>query len=257
MRLPWSGLKEEGVRHFLSRLGVGSPKVDLLLPEVLVAGEEVAARLVLEGGVSDHQVDAIHFALCGRFRIGDSRTRGAMVELSLGEPFVLGANTRRELTLTLPIPHHAPMSTPGQSVWIETGLSIDWSLDPTDLDEVEVRPSPLLRAGLDALTALGFECLSVENLVLPSELGLTSEVVQSMQLRPTGVLARRIDEVEVIPIATADEVLLLIEVDRKEGALEELIGADDARARLRYGPGDVEGLEGTLRDALGVLAMAR
>lgn len=153
----------------LSRFGIGSATIDLIPDETTVApGGEVEAHLELEGGAEDQTVDDIEIAVVTRFqaeREDDSYpTQYVIWETEFKEGFTVEAGVDRSLNVPpIQVPATAPVTLGAPEVWIQTGLDIDWAVDPSDEDQLRVVPGSHLQGVLDAMEQLGFALDSVVN----------------------------------------------------------------------------------------------
>lgn len=141
----------------LSRFGVGAAEVDTVLPtDSVIAGETVEATVEIHGGDSAQDVEAVYFALLTRHATDDGRSTGVVDRHRLADSFTIEAGEERSFEVDLGIPRDAPATLDRTDVWIETGLDVEWAVDPDDSDPIEIRPDAHLGALLDALDALGF-----------------------------------------------------------------------------------------------------
>jgi len=153
----------------LSRFGIGSATIDLIPDQTTVQpGGDVEAHLELEGGSADQTVDDIEIALVTRFRAqreDDSYpTQYVLWETEFKEGFTVEAAVDRSLDVPpIQVPAFTPVTIGAPEVWIQTGLDIEWAVDPSDEDQLDVRPGPRLRGVLDAMEQLGFALQSVVN----------------------------------------------------------------------------------------------
>lgn len=211
----------------LSRIGIGSATVDTVVPEVVTAGETVEGRIDIEGGSTDQEVDGIYLALETRYE-RDEGTRTAVVErYSLAESFTIEAGEERTETVELSIPRETPLTLGRAKVWFETGLDIDWALDPDDTDYVEVRPDEQMRRVLDGLEELGFELRSARPEAAPGGAFVGTPYVQELEFVPrSGPYRGDLDEVEVVFDPEPSALSVNVEVDRRGGLLAEMSDLD-------------------------------
>lgn len=238
----------------LSRFGIGSATVDLIPDETTVQpGGTVNAHLELEGGASDQTVEDIEVALVTRFqaqRGGDSSpAQYVLWETEFKEGFTVEAEADR--TLDVP-PIEVPVSTPvtlGDSeVWIQTGLDIEWAVDPSDEDQLDVTPGPRLQAVLDAMDRLDFGLRSVTNEEEDSRFTPLPFVQRFTFRGGGGPFAGELDEVLLTPIRAEgnESLILLVTVDR----LGEAKIGDERHARLTVDTDDADALTDRLHDEI-------
>lgn len=220
------------MKRVLSSLGIGAATVDTVLPTTLTAGETVDARVDVTGGNDTQEVEGVYFALETRYETDESSRTGTIDSFRIADPFTIEPDEDRSFSVSIDVPYHTPVTMGKTDVWLDTGLDIDWAVDPDDTDPVEIEPDPLRRDLFDALESLGFslrtaECEASESLFSgPS-------FVQEFEFVPrSGPFAGELDELEIAPLPDGDGFDLLIEVDRRGGLLAEHFDADERNTRL-------------------------
>lgn len=237
------------MKRVLSSLGIGSATVDTVLPTTLTAGESVDARVDVTGGNDTQEVEGIYFALETRYRTDESTKSGTIDSFRIADPFTIEPDEDRSFSVTIDVPYDTPVTMGNTEVWLDTGLDIDWAIDPDDTDHVEVRPDPLRRDLFDALESLGFslrtaECEASESLFADQRF------VQEFEYVPrSGPFAGELDELEIVTKPEGNGFDLLIEVDRRGGLLAEQFDADESYERLSL-DGTSGDLERRLRSAI-------
>jgi sporulation-control protein len=228
----------------LSRFGIGSAMIDLIPDETTVQpGGEVEAHLELEGGSADQTVDDIEIALVTRFqaeREDDSfPTQHVLWETEFKEGFTVEAGVDRSLDVPpIQVPSFTPVTIGGPEVWVQTGLDIEWAVDPSDEDQLDVKPGPRLQGVLDAMEQLGFTLRSVTN----EESDSPTTPVPFFQ---RFTYQEEAGEEVLIRFLTAENENLLIRVtrpDRDEDPTD--------RSPLSINTDDVDVIAGQLRDKL-------
>ena len=238
----------------LSRFGIGSATIDLIPDETTVEpGGEVAAHLELEGGSADQTVEDIEMALVTRFqaeREDDSYpTHYVLWETEFREGFTVEADVDRSLDVPpIQVPAATPVTKGDVEVWIQTGLDIDWAVDPSDEDQLDVQPGPRLQGVLDAMEQLGFGLRSVTNEEFETRYSPLPFVQQFAFRGGSGPFAGNLDEVTLMPIQAEanEEFLVLMNVDR----LGNADVGDERLARLSINTDDVGGITNQLREAI-------
>ncbi|SER70235.1 sporulation protein [Natrinema salaciae] len=234
----------------LSSLGIGAATVDTVLPTTLTAGESVDARVDVTGGNDAQEVDSIYFALATSYETDESRRTAKIDTFRIADSFTIEPGEERSHTVSIDVPYHTPVTMGRTSVWLDTGLDIDWAIDPDDRDELEIEPDPLRRALFDAVDSLGFrlrtaECEATESLFS------NHRFVQEFEFVPrSGPFAGELDELEIVTLPEDDGFDLVLEVDRRGGLLAEQFDADERYDRLSLRDGDEADLERTLRAAI-------
>ncbi|WP_433631527.1 sporulation protein [Halomicrococcus sp. NG-SE-24] len=239
------------MKEVLSRVGIGSATVDTVLPTTtLTAGESVDAEVHVEGGSTDQEVDAIYFALLTRYETDDSTRTGVVDKFRVADPFTIEAGERRTFAVTIDVPRDTPVTVGRTNVWLETGLDIDWAVDPDDEDPLQVAPGPRLATVFDALESLGFTVRTAECEAAPGGL-FSGSFVQEIEFVPrSGPFSGRLDELEVVPRPTADSLEVGLEVDRRGGLLSEMSDLDERLTRLRFTDESADEVERRLREEI-------
>lgn len=238
----------------LSRFGIGSATIDLIPDQTTVQpGGEVEAHLELEGGAADQTVEDIEIALVTRFqaeREDDSYpTQHVLWETEFREGFTVEADADRSLGVPpIQVPAATPVTMGDVEVWIQTGLDIEWAVDPSDEDQLDVQPGPRLQGVLDAMEQLGFGLRSVTNEEFATRYSPLPFVQRFAFRGGSGPLAGKLDEVVLMPIRAEDNenFLLLVNVDR----LGDAEIGDERRARLTIDTDDADALTDQLRSAI-------
>ncbi|WP_276272333.1 sporulation protein [Haloarcula litorea] len=241
------------MRDVLSRIGIGSARVDTVLPSSTVrAGESVDAEVHVEGGSTDQDVDAIYFALETEYRTEEGYQEAVVDKWRLTEPFTIEEGEERRFETTIEVPRRTPVTVGSVSVEVETGLDISLAVDPEDEDRIEVRPTERLQAVFDALESLGFSLHSSECSARPGGVFSTSaSFVQEFEYRPRGgEFSGDVDEVEVVPVYGDDALTVHLEVDRRGGLLSEAMDVDERHTSFTVTDADPDAIEGPLADAI-------
>jgi sporulation-control protein len=98
-------------------------------------------------------------------RVDDSYpTHYVLWETEFRDGLTVEAGVDRTLDVPpIQVPHATPVTMGEVEVWIQTGLDIEWAIDPSDEDQLDVVPGPQLRGVLEAMGELGFTLQSVSN----------------------------------------------------------------------------------------------
>lgn len=235
----------------LSRIGVGSATVDTKVPATVTAGETVDATVEVDGGDSDQEIEGIYFALETRYRTEEGHTTAVVDRHRLTDSFTVGAGEHRTFDARLEIPRETPITVGSTEVWIETGLDIDWALDPDDTDHLEVRPTPRMAAVFDAVESLGFDLKRADPESAPGSV-LSSGVpfVQEFEYVPrAGPYRGALDELELVFEPRDDALMVRVEVDRRGGVLAEMtdLDVDERFESITVTDGDADPVEADLR----------
>lgn len=141
----------------LSRIGVGGATVDTILPDdEFSPGERVTATVEMVGGDSEQTIETVYLKLVANNR--DDETEYVLDTYELLDGTVtLAADETRTVETELRLPLWTPMTTNDDiSVRIDTGLDIEWAIDPTDEDVIHVVPDEFTDALFTAIEELGF-----------------------------------------------------------------------------------------------------
>lgn len=241
------------MKDVLSRIGIGSARVDTILPSNTVrAGESVDAEVHVEGGSTDQEIDAVYFALETEYKTDEGYKDAIVDKWRLTDPFTIEAGEERRFETTLDIPRRTPVTTRSTAVEIETGLDISMALDPEDEDRIEVEPTRRTQAVFDALENLEFTLRSSSCEATAGSLFSTSaSFVQEFEFRPQGgEFSGQVDEIEVIPVFDEGRLTVYVEVDRRGGLLSEMTDTDERHTKLTVRDPDPSAVEPRLADAI-------
>lgn len=137
--------------------------------------------------------------------------------------FTLGPGDKRVFPFVCEVPREAPLTFPGVQIGLRTELEIARAVDRTDVDPVEIIPSPAQRHILDCLRSMGFELVDA-NLERGRLRGVphTLPFYQEIKFLPAGTgYARRLRQLEVTFVATQDRLHVVIELDRRVTPLSD------------------------------------
>lgn len=213
--------------NMLSRIGIGAATVDTKLPSTVTAGESVEATIEVVGGNAEQEVDGVYLALETRYETDEGSGIAVIDNHQLSEGFSIAPDEERSFEVTLQIPRETPITVGRTKVWVETGLDIDWALDPDDTDYLTVEPTDRMQAVFDALSSLGFDLRTARPEAAPGGVFSTgAPFVQEFEFVPRGSYRGDFDELEVLFEPTDDALGVRLEVDRRGGMLTELSGMD-------------------------------
>ncbi|WP_458209456.1 sporulation protein [Haladaptatus sp. NG-SE-30] len=240
------------MRRILSRVGIGAARVDTILPKTtLTAGESVEAEVHVKGGSSEQDVDAIYFALLTRYETDDSNRTGVIDKFQVAEPFTIGPDEEKTFPITIDVPIDTPVTVGRTDVWLETGLDIEWAVDPDDKDPVQIDPGPRLATFLDALDSLGFTLRTANCESAPGGLFSGQRFVQELEFVPhSGPFSGKLDELEVVPTETGGNLDVKLETDRRGGLLSEMADMDERWTQLSFTNETMDEMKTRLRDEI-------
>lgn len=248
-------------KRVLSSVGIGSAKVDTVLDNDRYApGDLLTGTVHITAGDLEQRVDEIYFSIHSTYEVERDDTThtytATLAKYKLADPFTLHPGDRREIAVSFPLPHTAPLTLGKTKVWVQTGLDIKQAIDPGDRDYLQVMPGQWVAALFQALEQLGFSYYEAECEQAPAGFRYQVPFVQEFEFKPyRGQFAGRLDELEVVCFPSADRVEILLEIDRRArgGAsfLDELLNRDETRLRLILTEADVPNMATQLREIIG------
>jgi sporulation-control protein len=225
-------------KNLMATIGIGSATVDTILSgnsNQIRGGELLEGKVVVKGGGVSQEINEIYLYLCTSYikEVNDQRVRETAVleKFALNERFTIAPNERIEFPFSIQIPYETPMSIGHTRVWLNTGLDISSAVDPADNDDLKIMPSPIVSQIMDALNDLGFRLKEVDCFKSHRSWNEAS-IIQEFAFWPGGEF-RRLEEIEVVFFPRKDKVEVLMEIDRRPGALLKLFDVDD-ETRIRF-----------------------
>jgi sporulation-control protein len=205
------------MKRLLSSIGIGAATVDTVLPQAAVRpGEAVDLRVEMDGGDAVQRIDGLYFVLKTE-SAGETRV---VARFRSDESFALGPDEERTEHVTMAVPTWTPVTRGGPRVWLETGLDIDWAVDPTDSDDLAVDPDPFVAALFDAAAELGFTFASstVEETPWLDD----RPFAQRLVFEPGERFERDVSRLVLTTIPRDDDLRLYIQVDGRDAAAEAM-----------------------------------
>ncbi|MCM3737436.1 sporulation protein [Bacillus cytotoxicus] len=228
---------------FLASVGIGSAKVDTVLTqEEWLIGEEITGVVHITGGSVAQEIDSIYLTLSTTYirEVDDKKISSTydLKKVRLTTPITIGVNEKREIPFAFLMPIEAPLTFGMKTVWVQTGLDIKCSIDPSDRDYIQVLPNLLLKSVLEAVQNLGFRLRQAECEELPYRLRGHAPFAQEFEFVPvSGQYYGKLDELELLIIPRSyDNLEIVMEVDRKArgiaGLLSEALDMDEKVLRF-------------------------
>jgi sporulation-control protein len=207
----------------LSRIGIGSATVDTVLPEQsFEAGTTIEATVTVEGGTEPRHVDVIYLGLMTRYRWGDTSSTSVINSVQLTDDFTIDPGCEEEIPVSLFVPPETPVTMDASEVWVETRLDINWTIDPEDVDKLDVAPGPYLDAFHGVMCDLGFELETAAAIDAHETPFSLPPFVQGFAYRPQAdSYGDDFDDVAVLVRPTDDHLELILEVDRGDQPLTD------------------------------------
>lgn len=136
-------------KKLLAAIGVGGASVDTrLLNASLQPGQTFEARIVLKGGEVSQSIAGLELALMTRVKVSDGDSshfiNHCLASWRISEGFELQAGEERELPFIGQLHPETPFTElPVRNnqcrVWLQTGLAIDYAIDPGDQDLLQIQ----------------------------------------------------------------------------------------------------------------------
>jgi sporulation-control protein len=208
------------MKRLLSSIGIGAATVDTVLPQAAVRpGETVELTVEMRGGDSAQTIDGLYFTLKTE---SDGQT-WTVARFDFDGSFTIDPGEERTEQVSIPIPPWTPVTRGGPRVWLETGLDIDWAVDPSDSDDVAVEPDDFVAALFEAADTLDFAFVSASLVETP---WLDDRpFAQALVFEPGSRFEREVSRLVLTTIPRGDDLRLYIEVQQRD-AVAEAVGQD-------------------------------
>lgn len=194
-------------KKFMAKLGVGSAKVDLLLPNPEYAMNEIVHGTIrVQGGSVEQEMNSIAVELWLQVvsKKGQTFTH-KIASIPVVQPFVIGANATREFSFTYKLPEGLPISAGNVSYHFKTHLDIAGGVDSADHDAIRILAPARFYSLFEAFDRLGFREKHGS--------GDFNGYKQEFELFPTGFLAGQVKEVEFEAAIEQEGIRMLLELD--------------------------------------------
>ena len=130
----------------------------------------------VNGGGAEQQIDNIYLKICCQYFAELEKRKGgdegtvtekvkktcSLSQWSLPETFIIAPGEERIFNAGFILPLNTPITLGEGKVWLETGLDIQFAIDPTDTDMLVVRPDALMAGLFDGLTNSGLQLRQAE-----------------------------------------------------------------------------------------------
>lgn len=220
-------------KKFLSKIGIGSASVNLILEDVSGRiGEQVVGHILVEGGAVDQKIDAIDVDFILEARLGDKTARTTIETIAVARDLHVPSGKQIEYPFAHQLPE-LPISSQYVRYTYHTRLDIPEAIDKHDFDQFYVQPSLSVATAIGAFHALGFYD--------KHDSGVFNGRYQEFEYAPlsgseSGPFAGRIDELTVVYLSEEDGVRLHIELDKTTkglfGALADKLDLDESHFTL-------------------------
>jgi sporulation-control protein len=237
------------MKRVLSSIGVGAATVDTVFPRTdLGPGETVTADVELYGGDATQTIEGIYFQL--KTSLDDEDRERTVGEFAVDEAVTLEPDQERTIPVDVTVPRWTPLTRGGTSVWLETGLDIDWAKDPTDRDRIDVLPGEHSTALFGAVEDLGF-ALQATELVDTPHLD-DRPFAQQFDFRPTdGQSVTDLDRLVVTIAPREDDLRTFLKFDRVDEVAETYdMEFDEQEVPVKFNRADAELMRRRLRNEI-------
>ncbi|BAC14907.1 sporulation control protein [Oceanobacillus iheyensis HTE831] len=244
----------------LSSIGIGSTKLDTQLDkEIYMAGETVTGKILVTGGKVEQEIDQIYLSVNTKYikeSDDDKRYHVNLIidKFKIAESFTIQPGEAKEIPFNFDLSPQTPLTVRDKNVWIDTGLDIKKAVDPGDIDYIQVNPSLIVGAILEAVDSLGFKLVEVESKEVHRSFGKLP-FVQEFEYKPrSGEYKGLLDEIELIFIPSEDQVEVLMQIDRKarglSGLFKEAMDQDESYVRFTVTSSDSSTVQETIQEIL-------
>lgn len=222
-------------KKFLSSIGIGAAKVDLVLnQDSATMGDSIQGKVVVTAGQVEQQIGKIDVQLRihSSYTYDDQQRKVDQLirEVKITDGFTLKPGETKEYPFSCVIPEFIPVSSITTRYYFLTNLDIQAALDHQDRDAVHIYPSGLMKNFLQAFQNLGFQ---------PKGEGYTGDY-QMIDFRPTRWLAGKLDELvfQYQPARTQNSISGFFEIDKKNhglgGWLADEMDLDEKKGRFHF-----------------------
>lgn len=119
--------------------------------------------------------------------------------------------------------YNCPITKGKSKVWLSTRLDIDNAIDSMDTDLLTIKPSKEMDNVLDCIKDMGFKLKSTKNIFDNHRLS-KYKYVQEFEFMPMSIPFKgKLDELEVVVLASNNGLSIILEVDRKVRSLSSFI----------------------------------
>ncbi|ANB56885.1 spoOM family protein [Anoxybacillus sp. B7M1] len=198
-------------KKLLSKLGVGSAKVNLILQQPHVRlGEKIEGEFIIEGGTVEQHIRKLDVELHLIVRHNGQEYRRAVAVIPVAPSFTVHAGERKVWPFSYIVPLHLPITRYSVDYIFVTRLDIADGVDAMDKDAVRILPPAPLEKLFAALDKLGFR--------EKADSGKITTYGQEFAFFPVGEFRGIIQEVECFVFFEEQGLRLQLEVDVLSGS---------------------------------------
>lgn len=206
-------------------LGIGSAKVDTILKNPsLYQGEILQGNVHIKGGDVEQVIDAISLKLCTEMKVelenGHSYQTFVLGTIIVNQPFTIHASEEKSLPFEFKLHDETPITQLNtqnnqSKVWLETTLDIDFAIDPSDRDFIEVKSLPAIANVIASIENAGFNLMKADvekGFLQGGHFASQSGCYQEIEFRNSGFFSSK--EIELSFILDGAVIHCLAEIDR-------------------------------------------
>jgi sporulation-control protein len=202
------------LRKFLSKIGVGSAKIDLVLNNnEYRLGEPISGEVRIEGGTVDQVINKIDVDFMVAVKVQDSEISKLIATIPVSDQFTVRSEERKVIPFTYQLPNDLLLSRRMISYFFKTRLDIAGGVDSFDNDFIKINPPQAFATIFLAMEKLGFR--------ETANSGKFNGHSQEFEFFPTSLFLHKVQEVEFIGGIQADNIYLLLEVDVRNVGFHE------------------------------------
>ena len=237
------------MKRVLASFGIGGATVDTVFPRATFSpGDVVTADVRLQGGDATQEIDGLYFTLKADLPAGDGEQ--VIAEFSIDESVTLDPGDEQTIPVDVHFPLWVPLTVGGVSVWLETGLAIDWAKDPSDAAKIEIEPDEITGVLFEVVADLGFALRDSRLVDVP--ILDDRPFAQQFDFRPAdGQFAESVDDIEITILPREDDLRVFVEVDRVDEIADEYgLDFDEHEVSLTFDRADANMMQRRLRNAI-------
>ncbi|MYS86476.1 sporulation protein [Embleya scabrispora] len=236
-------------KKLMASMGAGSASVETELHSAeTMPGGVVEGRIRVRGGKVDQRIEGLFVGFQAVVEVetqdGEQRRNVEFGRHQVGGEFGLREGATHDLQFRLPVPWETPLTMfrgvqlRGTTIGVRTELAIDRAIDKGDLDPISVGAFPAQALILDAFGNLGFH-FKAADLEQGHIRGVDQRLpfYQEIEFAPPQAYARGINEVELTFVSAEHATEVILEIDKKGGALS---GGSDAIRRFTVDHGTAQ-----------------
>lgn len=124
------------LRKYMSLLGIGSAKVDLILEkEEFLPGEGIKGYFLIQGGTIEQQIKRIE---CDLVLLKGENDLQVIESLTIFTSSVIGCEQDQKIDFFFKLPHDLSPSQSDEEYQFETRLIFDEGVKSVDLDKIQI-----------------------------------------------------------------------------------------------------------------------